>query len=277
MLDASSLLRAAASTAALAVLSCSSCHGGLATSDRASGMFVRPDAPDPKACGTDDDCVAGPGVNPDNGCCDTGVERDVFGRGYLGWRAAWVRENCGKIVCPTLPPPAPPLPCSLEGRCVDGRCRTSCLGPEPQPRAAGEAVAPELRNELALFPSAFATTLGVGASGRDWPVRSADVERARRILSGCLSAAEPPDGSSIEDLAAIAAGLGEYRAQLVPFANGEGERCFWANLFRDPTGDRHPSWRTEIVGARGGGTDYFSVVIDLDAERCERLRINAPR
>ena len=87
---------------------------------------MRPGAPHPLACAADADCIAGPGVNPENGCCDTGVEVGVYGRAYVQWRAGWVRDNCGGVECPMLPPPAPPLRCALQGRCVAGRCAGSC-------------------------------------------------------------------------------------------------------------------------------------------------------
>jgi hypothetical protein len=90
------------------------------------GFFVRPGAPHPLGCTIDTDCVSAPGVNPDNGCCDTGVPVRPLARAYVDWRWAWVRENCEGVECPILPPPAPMPPCALEGRCVEGRCTGNC-------------------------------------------------------------------------------------------------------------------------------------------------------
>ncbi|MBN1771931.1 MAG: hypothetical protein JXB32_11750 [Deltaproteobacteria bacterium] len=94
--------------------------------DDTTGYFAPPGAPHPHACEVDADCRPGPGVNPEDGCCDTGVSNGVYGQAYLAWRAAWVREHCADAECPVLPPPSPPLPCALEGRCCDGRCRNRC-------------------------------------------------------------------------------------------------------------------------------------------------------
>ncbi len=98
----------------------------LRSSSPSSGQFVRPGAPAPFACSKDEDCRSGPFVNPENGCCDTGVHRGVFSKAYLEWRAGWLREHCGKVQCPMMPPPVPPLPCALQGRCVEGVCRNLC-------------------------------------------------------------------------------------------------------------------------------------------------------
>lgn len=91
------------------------------------GLFVRSGAPHPLACVTDEDCVSGPGVNPDNGCCDTGVHNGVYSRAYLQWRGGWARMACVNVDCPMLRlPPAPPSPCVTEGRCLSGRCGNTC-------------------------------------------------------------------------------------------------------------------------------------------------------
>ena len=87
----------------------------------------RPDgAPDPLACTADDQCRAGPLVNPDEPCCDTGVELSVFSQAYLEWRGRWKQEACADVECPVLPSPSRPMPCALIGRCVEGRCTGSC-------------------------------------------------------------------------------------------------------------------------------------------------------
>jgi hypothetical protein len=83
-------------------------------------------APDPKTCRVDSDCQPGPLVNPNNVCCDTGMHLNVFGRDYLVWRAEQVRKHCARVKCPILPSPNKPLPCSLQGRCASGKCRTRC-------------------------------------------------------------------------------------------------------------------------------------------------------
>ncbi|MBI4953447.1 MAG: hypothetical protein HY908_15565 [Myxococcales bacterium] len=90
------------------------------------GFFVRPEGPHPQACAADADCVSGPGVNPEEGCCDTGVHNSVYSRAYIAWRAAWMHDHCGGVECPLLPPPAPLAACFTDGRCVGGRCKNTC-------------------------------------------------------------------------------------------------------------------------------------------------------
>lgn len=85
--------------------------------------------PDPFACAVDEACVAGPLVDPGDACCDTGVPLAIFSRAHLDRRAAWKREHCVDHACPGGPPPTPPLPCALQGRCVAGRCQNSCEAP----------------------------------------------------------------------------------------------------------------------------------------------------
>lgn len=92
------------------------------------GMFVPRGAPHPLECASDSDCQPYPFVNPRNGCCDSGVTQTVFGRDYSEWRTGWVRERCHDVQCPMLPPPAPPRPCALLGRCVQGCCQDRCGG-----------------------------------------------------------------------------------------------------------------------------------------------------
>ncbi len=99
--------------------------GGRDPDDR-SGYFAPSGSPHPLACNVDADCRPGPGVNPEDGCCDTGVHVRVWGQAYLAWRARWVDEHCAGHECPIRPPPSPPLPCALEGRCCAGRCQTRC-------------------------------------------------------------------------------------------------------------------------------------------------------
>lgn len=117
---------------ALLLFGCSRCSHGLRSEpvdlEDVAGYFVREGAPHPLACVIDDDCASGPGVNPENGCCDTGVHNGVYSRAYLDWRAGWRRDNCARVECPMLPPPAPPRPCATQGRCADGRCVHTCEG-----------------------------------------------------------------------------------------------------------------------------------------------------
>jgi len=280
---------AAALAGALVAISCNSCHSGLSTTDRESGMFVRPGAPDPRACRTDGDCVPGPLINPENGCCDTGVALSVFSRGYLAWRVDWMRESCQGVECPILQSPSLPLPCALEGRCAGGRCESSC--PQMSPAAPPPAVQPASRPALdrgrmnvagaevdvTVLPAEFAPAQGHGTSAGGWSPETADVEHCGRILAACLGTAQPQPSYQAEAVPRIVAALAEYRGQLVPFRDDQGLRCFWANLFRDPGGDRYPDWRDSLVSVRGGGHDYFSIVIHLDGESCSDLQINSPR
>lgn len=91
-----------------------------------SGAGAETSAPDQLACRADTDCRAGPFVNPEQPCCDTGVHRSVFSADYLAWRARWTAAHCADVECPMMPPPAPSLPCALEGLCVAGRCADTC-------------------------------------------------------------------------------------------------------------------------------------------------------
>lgn len=113
-------LTALALALALLVAACSSAPHG--------GTSADPSAPDTLACTADADCRSGPFVNPDQPCCDTGVHRGVFSADYLAWRGRWKAAHCADVECPMMPPPAPSLPCALEGRCVTGRCADTCVG-----------------------------------------------------------------------------------------------------------------------------------------------------
>jgi len=280
---------ATALAGALVAISCSSCHGRLSTTDRESGTFVRPGAPDPRACRTDGDCVPGPLVNPDNGCCDTGIALSLFSRDYVAWRVDWMRGSCQGVECPVLQSPSLPLPCALEGRCMRGRCESSCplMSPAATPPSVRPASRPALGRgrmnvagaevDVTVLPAELAPARGHGASAEGWSPEVADLEHGGRILAACLGTEQPRPSYQAEAVPLIVAALAEYRGQLVPFRDEQGLRCFWANLFRDPGGDRHPDWRNGLVSVRGGGRDYFSVVIHLDGESCSDLRINSPR
>ena len=90
------------------------------------GYFVPTGAPDPLACATADDCAPGPAVNPEDGCCDTGVQTGLYARSYLTWRAGWRAATCGSVTCPTLMSPGLPPPCAFDARCEVGRCVGAC-------------------------------------------------------------------------------------------------------------------------------------------------------
>jgi hypothetical protein len=104
--------------------------GGSHRSDRALfpdvPHFVRPGAPHPLACTADDDCVPAAGVNPDEGCCTTGVPTTIASHAWTEWYGAWARAHCATVRCPPRPPPAPLLPCGYQGRCANGRCTSRC-------------------------------------------------------------------------------------------------------------------------------------------------------
>ncbi len=100
--------------------------GAACSSTSTPGVGLVPSGPDPLACQVDTDCRAGPLVNPDQPCCDTGVDRAVFSVEYLAWRTRWKASHCADVECPMMPPPAPPLPCALAGRCAAGRCADTC-------------------------------------------------------------------------------------------------------------------------------------------------------
>lgn len=134
-----------ASIVALLLAGCTPAHvergrsGQRRSSDVASGDFVRPGAPPVRGCAADAECRPGPFVNPENGCCDTGVHRGVFSAAYLEWRGRWVREHCGRVACPPIAPPSPVLPCALEGQCVAGQCQDRCGPPRGGSRAAARS------------------------------------------------------------------------------------------------------------------------------------------
>lgn len=119
--------------AAVALVLAGACAGsGAAPGSRAGvsaahpGYFVPPGAPDPLACTAAADCAPGPAVNPEDGCCDTGVPTGLYARSYLAWRAAWTSATCAGVACPTLLSPGLPRPCALEPRCEAGRCTGAC-------------------------------------------------------------------------------------------------------------------------------------------------------
>ena len=89
---------------------------------------TRPRQPEPNACVAASDCAPGPFVDPENVCCDSGLDLGVFSRAYLDWRARIRASECAKATCPPQPSPALPPPCATEPRCVAGRCTGSCEG-----------------------------------------------------------------------------------------------------------------------------------------------------
>ena len=203
----------------------------LRSSAPGSGQFVRPGAPAPFACSVDADCAPGPVVNPANGCCDTGVHRGVFSRAYLEWRAGWMREHCGKVQCPVLPPPAPPLPCALQGRCVAGQCRNRC----EQAAHADKAPATDARKP--------------GSGPRCRAVPGATVQDRLEDIAGCFHAAvvalsrEP---AAAESLAAFLGATG--LAGPADVTLGDGALVSW-----EVVGREHDSYEG---GGMGLATTY---------------------
>jgi hypothetical protein len=85
------------------------------------GCFVAEGAPDPFACVTADDCIAGGRFEPER-CCMTG-DTHTHSRAYHGWQTDLFRARCdGSCIAP----PSEPLACQLISRCVAGRCRDGC-------------------------------------------------------------------------------------------------------------------------------------------------------
>ncbi len=230
-------------------------------------QFTPPGAPDPLACHNDNECVPGPVVDPNNGCCDTGVALGVHAKAYVEWRASWVREHCAASECPPRSSPALPRPCATQGRCEAGRCRDSCPEPATEP----------MRVERAILPAEVAHRVGMSAAPTAWPPTPADLDAADLLLPTCLPTAGTLAPEEAEQLPKIVATLDQYRRQVVPFRGEQGQRLLWLNLFVDASGDRHPQWRSEYVSVRGGGRHYFSILVDLDARRCSDLQINSPR
>lgn len=249
----------------LALAACDACPAKTTTHSEPA-QFAPPGAPSPLACQSDDECVPGPFVDPSNGCCDTGLALGVFGKQYVEWRAGWVREHCASAQCPPRPSPALPRPCATQGRCASGSCMDRC----PEPSSAPTSV------ERAILPAEVAERVGVSAAATAWPPTLEELEGADRLLTTCIPTLPSVDDEA-EQVPKIMAMLHQYRRQVVAFRGEQGQRMLWLNLFLDRTGDRHPKWRSEYVSVRGGGSQYFSILVDVDAQRCSDLRINSAR
>ncbi len=226
--------------------------------------FILPGGPHPLACTIDAECVAGPFVDPDNGCCDSGLALGVFGRRYIERRAAWIGKNCANVSCPLMPPPTRPPDCALQGLCVAGMCRGNC-----------ERVS-DAAPEWTVLPTDAARSVGLMDAPGYWSPLPEDIATAERLLAACLPALAPSPAYQADKLTVIIAALGEYRRQYVPFRDEQSRRNLWVNLLRDRVG-RHPMWRTELVHVRGGGHDYASVILNTDTGSCKDLKINSSR
>lgn len=250
--------------AALLVLACGPACRGSTASESEHSRLTRPGAPAPYGCQTDDTCVPGPAINPDNLCCDSGVPLRVFNRDYLRWHADWKRQHCENAKCPVMPSPAQPLPCSLEGRCVAGQCQHRCN--------AQDAV----DINQTVLPTEVAAEHGLNKGSETWQPTPQDLALTNSLLAVCLPTLPAKPNYQADKTSQIVSALVEYRRQWVPHRDGQSHRILWLNAFRDRS-NRHPDWRTKLVSVKGGGHDYFSVLIDLDTQRCTDLRINSPR
>jgi len=190
----------------------------------------------------------------------------LFNKRYVEWHAGWVREHCAAVQCPLQPSPPLPRPCSTQGRCAAGSCTDRCREPSSAPRSV----------ERAILSVEVAQLVGVSAAPKAWPPTQEELDGADRLLTTCL-----PTLTSVSDEAEqvpkIVATLDQYRRQVVAFRGEQGQRMLWLNLFIDRAGDRHPKWRSEYVSVRGGGSQYFSILVDVDAQRCSALWINSAR
>lgn len=89
-------------------------------------------APPVDACRTHTDCeiVVWDGPSPPNPCCDARVGYRAMSRAYLEFMAAFRKERCAGVKCPTPPlPGAEPGCCAKIPRCVAKRCVTACEDP----------------------------------------------------------------------------------------------------------------------------------------------------
>jgi hypothetical protein len=118
--------------------------------------------------------------------------------------------------------------------------------------------------------------LPVNAPGGRWTPSRADVERAEALLRADLPRLSASEVAKDPAATEIAARLGSYRRQYVGVRDAESHRRIWINFFpaRDAEDGR---WETSLVTVRGGGIDYFRLVVDLDEGRCGELDINSRR
>ena len=88
--------------------------------------FVAGDAPDPLACGTDADCLAGV-VTDENGCCIRSAAPQPQTWLWHDWSTARrLGDTCKAASCPAVAAGELPLACKVDIRCLAGRCATTC-------------------------------------------------------------------------------------------------------------------------------------------------------
>jgi hypothetical protein len=241
------------------------------------GYLLEPGMPDPWACRTDADCVCSILVAPD-GCCTPSPHPFPQSRAYALWLAARLGgPACRGVECPPGPPPAPPLPCAFEARCIDGRCANACPArSSPVPAAVIPPPRPVSGGDYAgvVFDAADPQGAFVGESR--WTPTPDDVREAERSLVVQLPELAASPAYQQERLARVVERLADYRRQYVGVRGEGGERVVWVHLVRDA--DRaHPDWRTRVVSVRGGGEAYVQLRVSLDTGRCFGLQINSPR
>ncbi len=89
------------------------------------GFFVTDDAPDPRKCATDSDCV-GDTVADRTGCCQAPTQVIPHSRAYAAWVHKWRAGACIDITCPPPPAPAQPDECLFAVKCVEQVCENEC-------------------------------------------------------------------------------------------------------------------------------------------------------
>ena len=90
------------------------------------GFFVTDDAPSPRACEADADCIGDTTLGA-NGCCVEPTSLRAFSRKYHAWAGA--RRSapmCAGVECPPPPSPDRPADCYFQVSCVDKRCVNAC-------------------------------------------------------------------------------------------------------------------------------------------------------
>jgi hypothetical protein len=88
--------------------------------------YVEADAPEPRACTRDTDCL-GDLVTDDHGCCMINMETRPQSWAYHNWLLARrLSPSCKRTTCPPLPPPSFPDDCELDIRCAHGQCQDAC-------------------------------------------------------------------------------------------------------------------------------------------------------
>ena len=99
---------------------------GEATTGRVEGPFyLEPGAPDPRACGSDADCV-GDTVTDRAGCCVASSTPVAQSWAYHTWLSTHRgAAACAGVSCRVFSP-SPPLDCEMTVRCVEGACVNTC-------------------------------------------------------------------------------------------------------------------------------------------------------